>query len=195
MKLAYMAHPLGPEGEQRTLNLVNASKWFAWLHDTFQNIVFSANWIVLASQWDEATGRSRGLEIDEIHVDCSDLFFMVGGKVSEGMAREQVRAVSRRVQVIDLTFLGWAAPGTNDVELTATELGLLKVIQQLACSLRASEEPETPETPEHLTTITVADGGTLYFGNAPHEPGKAGSSGIGLDYLRSTSAKRAEAGF
>ncbi len=128
MKLAYMAHPLGPEGEQRKKNIDNAAKWFSWLHHQLPKLVFSANWIILASQWDEATGRSRGLDIDEVHVARSDCMFMVGGKVSEGMMREQSKAASLGIPIVDLTFMGWAAP----MEITSQrDAGYIQSISNL----------------------------------------------------------------
>lgn len=132
--LAYMAHPLGPEGEQRKKNLDNAAKWFSWLHHAFPHIVFSANWIVLASQWDEATVRSRGLEIDKVHVSRADFFFMVGGKVSEGMMVEQSKAAACGVHIVDLTCLGWESPSYP--AMTEREFGLLKTMSNLLPMLK-----------------------------------------------------------
>ncbi len=110
-----MAHPLGPDGPEREKNRQNATKWFAWLHDQFPSIAFTANWVLLSAGWPETDEhRKRGLEIDMVHVERSDLIFYVGGRMSAGMLEEQARAAKKGLHQVDLTFLGYDAPGPHD---------------------------------------------------------------------------------
>lgn len=109
-----MAHPLG-SGVDRATNIVNARKWLAWLSQVFENVVFSANWILIAQEWSEELGRKRGLEIDLEHVERADLLFLVGGKVSPGMKEELDHAAKEGVHIVDLTFLGWSAPANDEL--------------------------------------------------------------------------------
>lgn len=124
MRLAYMAHPLGPDGPEREKNRANATVWFAWLHDAFPSIVFSANWIVLSAGWPETDAhRARELAIDMVHVDACELIFFVGGKLSPEMLEEKSRAANRGLHQVDLTFLGHTPPPITEAPNLA--MGLL----------------------------------------------------------------------
>lgn len=109
MKVCYVAHPLGA-GEDRARNIVNATKWCAWLAKTYR-IATVADWIVLASQWDETPeNRELGLAIDVELVKRCDELIMVGGRISAGMAIEANAAREHGLIVTDLTHLGYEVP-------------------------------------------------------------------------------------
>ncbi|HET9954145.1 MAG TPA: DUF4406 domain-containing protein [Polyangiaceae bacterium] len=109
MIAAYMAHPLGA-GAQRELNNANALRWFGWLSQSF-HVAVSANWLLLASVWPEtAEYRARALEIDLELVSRCDEIWLVGGRVSEGMALERAHAARLGKRIVDLTPLGYEPP-------------------------------------------------------------------------------------
>lgn len=108
MKQVYIAHPLGG-GSDREQNRANASKWVAWAGD--QGVAPTATWIILSGEWDESK-RELGLEIDKALVARCDELWLVGGRVSAGMAIEAKAARDTGVSVRDLTYLG-ALPPTH----------------------------------------------------------------------------------
>lgn len=108
MKVVYIAHPLGA-GPDREQNLANAARWVAWA--ALQGVAPIADWIILASQFEETPeNRELGLEIDVELVERADEIWLVGGRVSEGMAIERARASRVGVRVVDLTHIGYEPP-------------------------------------------------------------------------------------
>ena len=111
MKVIYMAHPLGA-GDDRERNRASAASWMAWLVSNF-GVAVIADWIVLSGQWPEtAENRERGLAFDLALVERADAVWLVGGRVSPGMALEAARAVELGKPVVDLTPLGRTPPAT-----------------------------------------------------------------------------------
>lgn len=107
-RLVYIAHPLGA-GPDRAENIARASRWVAWAA-LAEGVLPVASWVILASVWDEATGRERGL-----HVGCQTLarcdeVWLVGGRVSPGMQIEREHAVLCGVQVVDMMHFGAEPP-------------------------------------------------------------------------------------
>ena len=108
MIVVYIAHPLG-SGPDREKNLANAAKWVAWAAE--QGVAPIADWIVLASQWEETTGnRERGIAIDLELVKRCDEIWLCGGRVSPGMAQELHEATLHGAKVRDFTHLRWEVP-------------------------------------------------------------------------------------
>lgn len=140
MKLAYMAHPLGPDGAEREKNRKNAAEWFGWLHDAFPHVAFTANWVLLSGVWPESDEyRRRGLEIDMVHVERADLIFYVGGKLSEGMLKEQKCAQRTGKLEVDLTFLGYDAPAADWMLRDKHARGFVREIGSLIFRYRTVE--------------------------------------------------------
>jgi len=110
--LIYIAHPLG-QGPDREANRARASRWCAWaaLH---MNVAPVADWIILSGQWDE-TKRDVGLEIDVALVQRCDAVWLVGGRVSPGMAIEAAAARRAGQSAWDFTALG-EEPPPNSVD-------------------------------------------------------------------------------
>jgi hypothetical protein len=138
-----MAHPLGPDDEERKKNQANALAWFAWLHDAFPSLAFSANWVLLSMGWsEEPAHRARMLQIDMVHVDACDFIFFVGGSISPGMIEEKNRAAARGLHQVDLTFLGYESP-------KAPVLGFLGcMVSQLNHALSRIPSPGTTREPQ-----------------------------------------------
>jgi hypothetical protein len=71
---------------------------------------------------EEATDRALGLARDEAVVARCDLLVLVGGRVSEGMARERAAAKSASRAVLDLTSLGEEPPSCAECTSWLTAL-------------------------------------------------------------------------
>lgn len=102
MKVVYIAHPLGA-GPGREFNRRRASRWVAWAAE--QGVAPVADWIILSGQWDEAR-REQGLDIDMALVERCDEVWLVGGRISPGMALEADKARLIGKPVRDFTSLG-----------------------------------------------------------------------------------------
>jgi len=111
MAMIYLAHPYFADTvEGMQANRKNAIRWGLWIASTFK-IAVSADWI----WWCEALvetpeNRELGLACDDQAIAKCDEFWMVGGRVSSGMARGRGVACDHRVLVRDLTVLGYTAP-------------------------------------------------------------------------------------
>jgi hypothetical protein len=108
MKVVYIAHPLG-QGPDREANRLRAARWCGYLAKEF-NIAPVADWIVLSSVWSEEDGRQLGLAIDVVLVQRCDEVWLVGGRISPGMAIEVAAAQAAGIKVIDMTDLGPEPP-------------------------------------------------------------------------------------
>ncbi len=108
----YVAHPLGA-GDDREKNRLNASRWCAWLAES-RGIVPVAPWIILSAVWSEDL-RELGLSIDFRAIERCDVIYLVGGRVSPGMALERAHAENVGCGVIDWTDLGYEPPARGVV--------------------------------------------------------------------------------
>jgi hypothetical protein len=107
--VGYIAHPLGA-GPDRERNRQNAARWAAWIARTY-DVAPIADWIILSGEWEETPeNRERGLAIDLELVERCDAIYLVGGRVSPGMAMELEHAKTHGLRVVDLTHLGYEAP-------------------------------------------------------------------------------------
>lgn len=110
MKVVYIAHPLNAAtDEERERNRSNAARWCAWAAME-KHVAPVADWIVLAGVLSEAEGRERGLMIDCTLIERCDEIWLVGGRVSPGMAIELNHARHFGLTVLDLTGMGYEAP-------------------------------------------------------------------------------------
>jgi hypothetical protein len=105
VKVVYLAHPLAGDVER---NRRNAARWVAWatLH---MGVAVVADWIVLTGELTEEH-RELGLRCDLALIERCDEVWLVGGRVSVGMAIEAKHAHEWRVPVRDLTRLGYETP-------------------------------------------------------------------------------------
>ena len=106
-KVVYLAHPLG-SGEDREQNRANAARWVAWVTLAY-NVAVVADWIVLSGQLSEEH-RELGLECDKALIERCDEVWLVGGRISPGMAIESEHALTRGKRIVDLTHMGYEAP-------------------------------------------------------------------------------------
>lgn len=107
MKIVYVAAPLNaPTREGIEENRARASRWVAWIARTF-GVATVCTWIVLSGEWEETDENlALGLRIDVELVEASEEAWLVGGRVSSGMAME----TAEHPVVRDLTFLGAEPP-------------------------------------------------------------------------------------
>ena len=123
MPIVYVAHQLGPDGPQREANRARASRWEAWIAQTFQ-VATIASWITLSGQWSETQeNRDLGLKIDCRLIEVCGFIFLTGGRVSPGMQIEMEHAIARGVRVIDLNWC--VEPEDVTPHMRATVRGML----------------------------------------------------------------------
>lgn len=109
MKVIYLAAPLG-SGPDRERNRANAARWVAWATRAHA-VAVVADWIVLSGVLPETpANRELGLAADLALVARCDEVWLVGGRVSPGMAMEAAKARELGKPVVDLTHLGALPP-------------------------------------------------------------------------------------
>lgn len=112
MKIVYVAHPVGAataEGVQA--NLVKARRWLQWIMRNFA-VAVVADWVLYCELLDDMNPADRafGLVCDDALVSACEEIWLVGGRVSSGMAREKGVAEGLGLLIRDLTELGEEPP-------------------------------------------------------------------------------------
>jgi hypothetical protein len=109
MKIVYMAHPVSGDVEA---NLKRAKKWIKWIEANHSNVAVVANWIIECEIWDDddPAQRAAGLRRDLAIIKRCDELWMVGPRVSSGMAQERDQALQFGLRVRDLTRLELLEP-------------------------------------------------------------------------------------
>ncbi len=108
----YLAAPAGaPTKREHGRNLARAKRWLGWA--ARQGYAVIADWIIYCEVWDDfnAEDRAQGLAHDDAMIRRCDEFWMVGGRISEGMARGKATAEACGIKIVDLTGLGLEPPG------------------------------------------------------------------------------------
>jgi hypothetical protein len=106
--LTYIAAPLA--GPDRDVNIARALRWVAWAAQQ-PGVVPVATWISLTQVWHETPeNRTRGLALDCSLIERCGRLWLVGGRISAGMAIEAEHARSCGIDVRDLTGLGLEPP-------------------------------------------------------------------------------------
>ncbi len=109
--IAYVAHPVGPDGPERVANLERVRRWIRWLIDTRPDLALSIPWLPYCEVLDESPiNRQRGIRDGIAMLDRCDAIVLVGGRMSPGMVDELRRAAMRGLKVIDLLHLGAEPP-------------------------------------------------------------------------------------
>jgi hypothetical protein len=128
-RVVYVAHPLNaPTREAMDANRENAARWCALIAKTFKFGTI-ADWIVLSSQWDETTeNRELGLALDLTLLGRCDELWLVGGRISAGMAIELEHARKIGLRIVDLTSLGYECPR----ELSPFDVGCVERLREAA---------------------------------------------------------------
>ncbi len=110
--VAYMAHPIG-QGEQRPGNIARAMRWHRYLVEATPYAICTP-WIPYVLTLEEATHRDRGVADDlEIARRC-DRIILVGGKLSDGMRREEDLFKSLGKPIEDMLHLGAEPPELSE---------------------------------------------------------------------------------
>jgi len=113
MRIVYMAHPLGastPEGVQA--NIARAKRWYRWIVDNFPNVAPVAPWLLTVEVLDDFNPehRKHGMKMNKAIIPLLHEFWMVGGRVSNGMSDESITAIEAKRRIFDLTWLGDEPP-------------------------------------------------------------------------------------
>lgn len=109
-RICYVAHPVGVEPE-RTENLERTRRWLRYLIAIYPDRAFALPWLPYCQVLDETpVNRARGIADDLAMLVRCDEIFLVGGRVSPGMAAEVDVAVRAGLEVLDLTALGPEPP-------------------------------------------------------------------------------------
>lgn len=118
----YIAHPLSaPHFEGMAQNRLRAARWCAWAVRRYR-VTTIADWVVLSSVLAETPeNRAMGIECDLALIPLCRALWLVGGRLSSGMAAETEEAQRVAVPVIDLLHLG-AEPPALDVSVRELEL-------------------------------------------------------------------------
>jgi hypothetical protein len=109
MIITYLAAPLSPvEGETVASNIARAKMHYAALSDSLRGRVFVADWILHAEVFagtkdDDADLRSLGMLRNFKQIETCHEIFLVGPRISRGMAAEAEMARLRGMMVTDLT--------------------------------------------------------------------------------------------
>jgi hypothetical protein len=110
IRVVYIAHPLGDDPVKRQTNRARAAQWCAWAAEKC-GVCPVAMWVVLSGIWFESLEyRELGLQLDKVLVARCDEVWLVGGRISPGMAIEALTAQELSIPVLDLTGLGELPP-------------------------------------------------------------------------------------
>lgn len=113
MKIIYLAHPLGaPTSEGVEANKARARRWIRWIYDHFPNVAVVADWLITVDVLDDFNPehRAHGMKMNKAIIPVCSEFWMVGGRVSNGMSDESITAIASDRRIIDLTWLGDEPP-------------------------------------------------------------------------------------
>ncbi len=103
--MVYIAHALGPDGDQRRANQASAARWCAALAKRYR-VSVAADWIILSSVWPETPElRALGIQLDLIQVSKCDEVWLCGPRVSEGMSIEGAHAAAVEAKPVR-SFIG-----------------------------------------------------------------------------------------
>lgn len=113
MKVIYLAHPLGAATKEGVeANKARARRWVRWIYDNFPNVAVVADWLITCDVLDDFNPdhRAHGMKMNKAIIPRCHEFWMVGGRVSNGMGDEASVAREHRVYCFDLTWLGEEPP-------------------------------------------------------------------------------------
>jgi len=137
-KMVYVAHPLGPMGEQREANRYQAGLWCAAFAKRYR-VSVCADWIVLSGVWAETHElRTLGIQLDLIQVGRCDEIWLTGPKCSEGMSIEGAAAACVHAKPVR-SFIGMD-PSNLPVCLPET-LDFRPVVRDYLRTLGAGPQP------------------------------------------------------
>lgn len=108
--VVYLAHPGASTRWEHLSGLGCARRWFDWV--ARRGYAVSANWIIYCEVWRDFDQKLReeGLRHDDALIAKCDEFWMVGGRISSGMARGRETALTYAIRVRDYTDWGDEPP-------------------------------------------------------------------------------------
>lgn len=121
MRVVYLAHALSaPTREGIEANRARGARWGAWVAQTYRCAVI-ADWLWMTGQLEETPdNRALGLSCDFEFVRRADEVWLVGARISEGMALEAAEGFRHMKPVFDYTCM------TQDNEPPAVDdMGIL----------------------------------------------------------------------
>jgi hypothetical protein len=116
MKVIYLCHPVSGDVAG---NLANAKLWVRWVEENYP-VAVVASWITECEIWDDDNPEHRkaGLARDLAVIERCDAVWLVGGRISSGMAAEAAHAEKFGLPINDLTNLGASPPSLTPSPLT-----------------------------------------------------------------------------
>jgi hypothetical protein len=119
-RVVYLAHPVAApcscwwscDGALAVhCNCTRARTWLRWAIASHADVAFSMPWLPYVDVLpDQDESRERGLRDDIAMAIRCDEIWLVGGRVSRGMARERDAMVAAGRTVVDLTHMGPEPP-------------------------------------------------------------------------------------
>jgi hypothetical protein len=108
-KRVYVAHPVGGDVAN---NLRRARAWYKFLTEGNPWISFQCQWLIDCELWDDAdpAAREQGLKRCLANVEGCHELWLVGPRISDGMARERQHAKAFGLKVVDYTHAGLVWP-------------------------------------------------------------------------------------
>ena len=108
MTVVYLCHPVSGDVAG---NLRRAERWVKWIETTYP-VAVVASWITECRIWDDNNPehRAAGLRRDFAVLARCDEVWLVGGRISNGMAYEAAYARQCEIPVVDMTSLGDEPP-------------------------------------------------------------------------------------
>jgi DNA-directed RNA polymerase subunit RPC12/RpoP len=108
MKVIYMAHPVSGDVPG---NIERAKRWVRYLEEQFP-VAVVASWITECEIWDDDNPehRAAGLARDLAVLSRCEELWLVGLRISTGMAMERDHAIKKGLSVRDLTGEGSVEP-------------------------------------------------------------------------------------
>ena len=102
MKIVYLAHPVAGDVES---NLERAKRWMKWVETHHPSFAVIADWIIECQIWDDSNPehRAAGFRRNLAIIERCDELWLVGPRVSSGMAKERDHALRFGLRVRDLT--------------------------------------------------------------------------------------------
>lgn len=113
MRVIYLAHPLGASTKEGVAaNIAKAKRWIRWVYDNFPDIAVVADWLITCEVLDDFNPehRAHGMKMNKAIIPLTHEFWMVGGRISNGMSDESIVAIDARRRIFDLTWLGDEPP-------------------------------------------------------------------------------------
>ena len=113
MRVIYLAHPLGAATKEGVeANKARARRWIRWVYDNFPDVAVVADWLINCDVLDDFNPehRARGMAMNKAIISLCGEFWMVGGRISNGMNDESITAIATHSRIFDLTWLGEEPP-------------------------------------------------------------------------------------